>query len=61
MYSDAGTIRRAIHLAALSERTWDEPFVTRKFQSGGARIDRQTIRDAVVEGVTRRRERDAEA
>ncbi|MFB7457795.1 MULTISPECIES: CopG family transcriptional regulator [unclassified Streptomyces] len=59
--SEAEIIRRAIHLAALSERTWDEPFVTRKFRSGGAPIDKQAVRDAVAEGVVRRRERDAEA
>ncbi|MER6420682.1 CopG family transcriptional regulator [Streptomyces sp. NPDC001137] len=59
--SEAEIIREAIHLAALAERRWDEPAVTRKFRGGSTPIDRQAVRDAVVEGVMRRRARNEDA
>ncbi|MCP3817612.1 ribbon-helix-helix domain-containing protein [Streptomyces sp. A3M-1-3] len=52
--SEAEIIRKAIHLAALSERTWDEPAVSRKFRGGGRQLTRQDVREAVVEGVLRK-------
>lgn len=53
--SEAEIIREAIHLAALAQRNWDEPAVTRKFRGGGKSVTKQDVRDAVVEGALRRR------
>ncbi|GAA1353872.1 CopG family transcriptional regulator [Streptomyces beijiangensis] len=58
--SEAEIIRQAIHLAALAERTWDEPLVSRKFRGGGKRAVKQDVRDSVVEGVMRRERRNAD-
>lgn len=54
--SEAEIIREAIHLAALAQRTWGGPFVTRKFRSGGRRATKEAVHQAVVEGAQRKSE-----
>ncbi|MFD5697377.1 ribbon-helix-helix domain-containing protein [Streptomyces lasiicapitis] len=51
--SEAEIIREAIHLAAMARRTWDEPFVSRKFRGGGRLPTKEAVRDAVVERAGR--------
>ncbi|MEU8886422.1 CopG family transcriptional regulator [Streptomyces sp. NPDC048442] len=53
--SEAEIIREAIHLAALSHRVWDEPFVSGKFRGGGARATGGVVRDAVADAARRDR------
>lgn len=45
---EAEIIREAIHLAALAYRTWDEPFVSRRFSGPGQPADKNLVRAAVA-------------
>jgi hypothetical protein len=49
--SEAEIIREAIHLAALANRTWTEPFVTRRFSGSGRVAGRDVVREAVADAV----------
>ncbi|MFJ6216396.1 CopG family transcriptional regulator [Streptomyces sp. NPDC092296] len=52
--SEAEIIREAIHLAAMANREWDEPFVSRRFHGSGRPAVKETVRDAVVDAVGRK-------
>jgi hypothetical protein len=45
---EAEIIRRGIHIAALSVRTWDTPAITRKFRGRGTTADKNSVRQAVT-------------
>jgi hypothetical protein len=49
--SEAEIIRQGIHLAAMANRVWDEPFFSRTFKGSGRPITKDDVRDAVVDAV----------
>lgn len=57
--TEAEIIREAIHLAAMANRTWDDPFFRRTFSSGGLSagsvVDQVWADEAVACERTKRR------
>ncbi|KAB8167892.1 ribbon-helix-helix protein, CopG family [Streptomyces sp. 3MP-14] len=51
--SEAEIIREGIHLAAMANRTWDEPLFSRTFEGTGRTPTRSDVRDAVADAVRR--------
>lgn len=49
--SEAEIIRQGIHLAAMANRTWDEPFFSRTFEGPGRTPSKDEVRDAVADAA----------
>ncbi|MFJ4414266.1 CopG family transcriptional regulator [Streptomyces sp. NPDC088925] len=49
--SEAEIIRQGIHLAAMANRTWDEPFFSRTFEGTGRTLSKDQVRDAVADSA----------
>lgn len=54
--SEAEIIRQGIHLAAMANRVWDEPFFSRTFEGSGRTPGKGDVRDAVADAVRREAE-----
>ncbi|AUY49765.1 CopG family transcriptional regulator [Streptomyces sp. CB01881] len=48
---EAEIIREGIHLAAMANRVWDEPFDWPTFEGSGSPVTGQDVTDAVVKGA----------
>lgn len=51
--SEAEIIRQGIHLAAMANRVWDEPFFSRTFEGSGRTPDADDVRETVAEAAQR--------
>jgi hypothetical protein len=49
--SEAEILRRAIKIAAMETRVWDDDLEWPEFHGGGGPYGKEAIRDAVMEGV----------
>ncbi len=54
--SEAEIIRQGIHLAAMANRVWNEPFFSRTFEGAGRTLGRDEVREAVAEAAQRETE-----
>jgi hypothetical protein len=54
--SEAEIIRQGIHLAAMANRVWDEPFFSRTFKGSERPITKDDVRNAVADAVQRESE-----
>ncbi|KUL48971.1 CopG family transcriptional regulator [Streptomyces antimycoticus] len=51
--SEAEIIRQGIHLAAMANRTWDEPLFSRTFVGPGRTLAKDEVRDVVADAAQR--------
>ncbi|WP_129842899.1 CopG family transcriptional regulator [Streptomyces sp. RFCAC02] len=49
--SEAEIIRQGIHLAAMANRVWDEPFFSRTYRGPGRTLGKEGVRDIVADAV----------
>jgi hypothetical protein len=59
--SEAEIIRHGIHLAAMANRVWDEPLLSRTFEGPGRTPAQVDVRNAVADAVRRESESESDS